>query len=106
MGRCTSMIDQRDCHSQSAKNPMRDEAFIELIRQVQAGSQEAAWDLVERYSDEIRRVVRRRLPQDLQAKFDSDDYVQATWLSVFRHRSRLVAYDQPHQFFALVATVA
>ena len=80
--------------------------FKDLIAQVRGGSQQAAWDLIEHYSPQIFRVVRRRLPPSLRRKFDSQDFVQAAWASVFAHRSRLVRFGRPQEFVAFMAAVA
>lgn len=82
------------------------EEFRALLTDVQAGSQEAAWTLVDRYSAQILRCVRRRLPTALRSKFDSDDYVQAVWLTVFNHRSRLARHASPAEFVAFIGEVA
>ena len=67
--------------------------FQLLIRQVREGSQEAAWDLIERYGNHIQRFVRRRLPSALRQKFDSEDFIQSAWASIFMKRSRLVRFQ-------------
>jgi RNA polymerase sigma factor (sigma-70 family) len=80
--------------------------FDELIARVRAGSQEAAWELIQNYSRQILRVVRRRMPDQLRRKFDSQDFVQAAWASVFAHRSRLDNMDGEGEFCAFLASVA
>ena len=80
--------------------------FEALIEGVRAGSQEAAWELIQNYSKQILRVVRRRMPNELRQKFDSQDFVQAAWASVFAHRSRLGALNNEGEFCAFLAGVA
>lgn len=80
--------------------------FSELMTRVRAGSEEAAWELIAQYGDLVFRVVRNRLPQNLRRAFDSEDFVQVAWASVFRHRSRLDRFDTAGDFIAFVATVA
>ncbi len=80
--------------------------FLVLLGRVQRGSEEAAWDLIQKFGPQILRVVRRRLPDVLRRKFDSQDFVQAAWASVFAHRSRLVRFTKSEQFVAYMATVA
>ncbi|MCO6456904.1 MAG: sigma-70 family RNA polymerase sigma factor [Pirellulaceae bacterium] len=80
--------------------------FERLIAEVRNGSQDAAWNLIEQYSPKIFRVVRRKLPDVLRQKFDSQDFVQAAWASVFAHRSRLDRLASPEEFIAFMAAVA
>jgi len=80
--------------------------FDRLIENVRTGSQEAAWELVERYSGKILRVVRRCLPDQMRSKFDSQDFLQATWHSVFQNASRLGGFEKAEEFTAFIAGVA
>jgi RNA polymerase sigma factor (sigma-70 family) len=81
-------------------------AFAALISRVRDGSQEAAWDLIAQYGDLVLRVVRRQLPSDMRKVFDSEDFVQAAWGTIFHHRSRLSRFGEPTEFIAFLATVA
>ena len=80
--------------------------FERMIREVQKGSQDAAWDLIELYGPQVLRVVRRRMPDSLRQKFDSQDFVQAAWASVFTHRSRLGRFTRSEEFIAYMAAIA
>ena len=80
--------------------------FDQLIEAVRGGSQDAAWELVRRYSNQILRVVRRRLPDPMRSKFDSQDFLQATGASVFENASRLGEFAEPAEFTAFIAGVA
>ena len=82
------------------------DSFGQIMQNVRNGSQEAAWDLIQQYGPQILRVVRRRMPDSLRRKFDSQDFVQAAWASVFTHRSRLVRFEHSGQFVAYMAAVA
>jgi hypothetical protein len=73
---------------------------------VRVGSQQAVGDLLADYGDLVLRVVRRRLPQTLRRLFDSHDFAQVVWGSIFRHRSRLNRFNTADEFVAFVATVA
>ena len=75
-------------------------AFDDLLEQVRAGSQEAAWDLIAYYGPKLRRIVRRRLPDSLRSKFDSIDFVQQAWKSVFLGRAKLDKIESEEQFLA------
>lgn len=80
--------------------------FRALIRRVRAGSQEAGWELVERYASHILRVVRRRLSREIRPKFDSMDFVQAVWMSFFNEPGKICSFDRPEALVAFLATVA
>jgi RNA polymerase sigma factor (sigma-70 family) len=80
--------------------------FKALMEQLRQGSQDAAWELVELYGGYIRRVVRRTLDQGLRPKFDSVDFVQAVWGSLFRHREQLDRFAGPENLIAFLARVA
>jgi RNA polymerase sigma factor (sigma-70 family) len=84
----------------------QDDDFRELIRQVREGSEDAAWALVERYGDRVQRAVRRSLNQRLRSKFDSLDFVQLVWSSLFRTRSRLDRFERPEELAAFLITMA
>src|SRR6478736_4128141 len=71
------------------ENSRSESEFAALIEQVRAGSQEAAWTLVEKYGRDVQRFVRRTLHQRLRSKFDSLDFVQIVWGSFFRAPDRL-----------------
>ncbi len=80
--------------------------FERTVDRIREGSQEAAWELVEQFSPYILRIVRRRLPERLRKKFDSQDFVQAVWASVFTNRSQLTRFHRSEEFVAFVAAVA
>ena len=80
--------------------------FATLVAQVREGSQEAAREMVEHYSPQILRVVRRSLCREIRNKFDSQDFVQAVWASLFTHREQLQEIETPAQLAALLGTMA
>ena len=80
--------------------------FCELMARVRDGSQDAAWELVARYSELVVRSVRKRLPDDLRRAFDSDDFAQIAWATFFRHPSRVSRLETPGEFVRFMATVA
>ena len=83
-----------------------EQEFSSLLEQVRQGSEEAAWDLIERYGEHILRVVRRSLHEDLRSKFDSHDFVQAVWVSFFNSRSKIVNFQTSDDLIRFLATVA
>lgn len=80
--------------------------FEQLIERVRAGSQDAAWELVDKYGRDVQRFVRRSLHQRLRAKFDSLDFVQIVWGSFFRAPDRLQGMEKAEQLVAYLATLA
>ena len=80
--------------------------FRLLMGRIREGSHEAAWELVERYGRDVQRFVRRSLHRQLRAKFDSLDFVQIVWGSVFRNPEQLRTMERPEQLIAFLATLA
>ncbi len=74
-----------------------DDDFCTLMRRVGEGSEDAAWELVTRYGEDIRRAVRRVLNVKLRPKFDSLDFVQLVWKSFFRVRGNCDRFQHPEQ---------
>jgi RNA polymerase sigma-70 factor (ECF subfamily) len=83
-----------------------DQNFRDLLRRVREGSEDAALELVEQYGDSIRRAVRRVLHQKLRSKFDSLDFVQIVWSSVFRSPGFLDRCTRPEDLAAYLVTMA
>jgi RNA polymerase sigma factor (sigma-70 family) len=84
----------------------QDSEFTTLLEEVRAGSQDAAWKLVERYGRDVQRFVRRSLNHRLRSKFDSLDFVQIVWGSFFRAPERLQGIERAEQLVAYLATLA
>lgn len=61
---------------------MDEMGFADLLARVKSGDEEATRDLLHRFEDEVRTMVRVRLPRALRSQFDSMDFVQAVWQSV------------------------
>jgi RNA polymerase sigma factor (sigma-70 family) len=57
--------------------------FAELMRQLAAGSREAADQLYRLYGKHVRRVIRHKLAPELRREFDSTDFLQDVWASYF-----------------------
>ncbi len=57
--------------------------FADLIARARAGDEAAVAALMGRFEPEVRTMVRVRLPRALRNQFDSMDFVQAVWKSVF-----------------------
>ncbi len=82
------------------------EEFRCLMQQVRGGSEEAAWELVSQFGEPIRRAVRRALNEKLRPKFDSVDFVQLVWSSLFRVREKLDRFDRPEELAAYLVAMA
>ncbi len=61
---------------------MNDEPLDQLLTQLAAGDPDAVEQVIRTYEPYLRMVVRRQLPQNLRAKFDSIDIVQSVWADV------------------------
>lgn len=62
---------------------MADPGFADLVRRSKEGDEEAIRALLAQFELEVRLAVRRRLPRILRTKFDSMDFVQTVWASIF-----------------------
>lgn len=62
---------------------MDDVDLAQRMNEAKRGDEAAVRELLYRFEDEVRMVVRRKLPQKLRSQFDSMDFVQTVWQSVF-----------------------
>ena len=85
---------------------MHNNEFRKLMDEVRAGSEYAAVQALELCGDHIYRAVRRKLNRALRPRFDSQDFVQAVWVSFFRHRSQVVKFEKPEELIAFLTRVA
>ena len=60
-----------------------DDEFSDLLRRAKAGDDAAIRDFLSQFEQEVRTMVRSRLPRKLRTQFDSTDFVQAVWQSFF-----------------------
>jgi len=84
----------------------RQPEFEQLLKELASGSEEAATRLVDLYSSNILRAVRRSLPRAIRPKIDSVDIFQSVWMSVLAKRTRLAQLDTPQRFVAYLAGTA
>lgn len=54
-----------------------------LIARARAGDDAAIREILSRFEDEVRMMVRGRLPRAMRSQFDSMDFTQAVWQSFF-----------------------
>lgn len=83
-------------------------SFVDLMRRVRAGDEEAAAELVRGYEPAIRRVVRIHMRDSrLRRVLDSTDVCQSV-LATFFVRANLGQYelDSPESLLKLLATIA
>ena len=103
------MISENDEFPKKAANDGPSEkssGFEVLIRRIGEGSDEAVWELLNRYSANILRVVRRHLPAELRPKVDSVDIVQSVWKSLLRKGEGFDHIASAEQFIGYIARVA
>ncbi|WZO95790.1 sigma-70 family RNA polymerase sigma factor [Isosphaeraceae bacterium EP7] len=62
---------------------MDDADFAGMISRARGGDDAAARELICRFEADVRTMVRVRLPKLLRNRFDSLDFTQAVWASVF-----------------------
>jgi RNA polymerase sigma factor (sigma-70 family) len=84
----------------------RDNEFRRLMERVRAGCPDAAREMYDRYSEHIRRVVRRRLHQRLRTQYDSIDFTHDVWASFFRTPREEFQFDDPKLLVKYLAQVA
>src|SRR5262249_16443166 len=83
-----------------------DPNFAELMERVRAGSQDAAWELIDRFGWQIHRVIRRTLDLRLRSQFDSTDFVQNVWMSFFRHPEAIRNFSSPRELASFLMAMA
>jgi RNA polymerase sigma-70 factor (ECF subfamily) len=62
--------------------------FLDLVERARDGDAAAIERLLRDFEPEVRLMVRIRLPRTLRDQFDSMDFVQAVWTSLFTGPSR------------------
>jgi len=86
---------------------MDDADFADLIDRARAGDDSAIAALLGRFEADVRTMVRIRLPRSLRNQFDSMDFVQAVWQSVFAGGGEEVgSFADARQFRGYLAGVA
>ena len=83
-----------------------DDEFGRLVRAWRAGSPDALGELFNRYSDPLRRVIRRRLSDKLRPQFDSLDFVQDVWASVVALPPERYTFTAPDDLIGFLLRVA
>lgn len=81
-------------------------SFAELMARIGNGSEEAVCELIENYSDTLRRAVRRRLKSDVRVKVESNDISQSVWCSFLAKRTELQTITTPEQLLEYLVGMA
>ncbi len=87
---------------------MRDghQEFHQLMQRLRAGSPDAAEELLDRYHDDLYRVVRRWLHRRLRTQFDSVDFLQSVWGSFFAIPPEQLQFASPAALRAFLIDLA
>ena len=84
---------------------MDDHAFEEFVAQARRGDPNASSELLRAFEQDVRQMVRLRLPKTLRSRFDSMDFVQAVWASFFSDDGGPERFDSPQHLRAFLAGV-
>lgn len=98
-------MDKSPINNRTSQND-RTVGFEVLIRRISEGSEDAVWEVLERYSTNILRVVRRHLPNELRPKIDSIDIVQSVWKSLLRKGDGFDHISSAEHFVGYIAACA
>lgn len=85
---------------------MDDADFHALLRDARSGDPSAVATLLRSFEDDVRLMVRARLPRVLRSQFDSMDFVQSIWKSVFATPRPDADFRDPGHFRGYLAGVA
>jgi len=80
--------------------------FLELIENLEDQQDWAVQELVDRYGAHILRVVRRHLGQKMRIRFDSEDFVQAVWATLFVKPTAFEHIENEAQLKAFLTQIA
>ena len=80
--------------------------FVELIEKLEHQQEGAVQEIVERYGSHILRVVRRHLGRHMRIRFDSEDFVQAVWATLFVKPTAFNHIETEAQLIAYLTQIA
>jgi RNA polymerase sigma factor (sigma-70 family) len=80
--------------------------FQRLLNRVQAGSDEAVEELIEVYGPLILLVTRGLLRKQFRARYDSQDFVQAVWATLFGMTAPWQRFAHPTDLAGFLTTLA
>src|SRR4051794_19983088 len=77
-----------------------------LLARVVGGSSGSECELVDRFTERLLAVARRRLPAKLRPRVDAEDIVQSVYRSFFRRLGRRqFNFDESHDLWRLLVTI-
>ena len=85
---------------------MNDCDFLALLELARHGDDQATSAILGAFEAEVRVMVRARLPKALRRRFETMDFVQAVWQSVFAGRGRVAEFANTGHFRGYLAGVA
>ncbi len=80
--------------------------FSETFGRACKGDEGALRELLEKYGDYLRRVIRHRLDERLRSRFDSLDFVQMVWASFFAEPNPLARFSSPEEMIRYLVSIA
>lgn len=80
--------------------------FEEIIKNLEHDREQAVQALVERYGNHVLRVVRRHLGRRMRIRFDSEDFLQAVWATLFVKPTAFEHIQNETQLQAYLAKIA
>lgn len=99
------MKTNEKCSADQSRS-LSDDGFEALLARIAKGSDAAMWELLDRYSRNILRAVRRRLAPNIRSKIDPEDIVQSVWKSFLRKRSQFELFTTSEGFIAYLVKMA
>ena len=80
--------------------------FVEMIENLEHHDEGAVQEIVDRYGNQILRVVRRHLGRRMRIRFDSQDFVQAVWATLFANPCAFRHVENESQLIGYLAQIA
>lgn len=99
-------IEQPYPSESNLRSQAKEASFEKLMQQLCQGSEEAAWEIFDRFAPHILRVIRASLPNEIRSKVDSVDLLNTLMGSLLIKRSYLSNIREPAQLFALLTKAA
>ncbi len=98
--------DDGSVSSKTSGARMDNQEFNALLARARAGDDDATATLLQAFEADVRLMVRHQLPRLLRSQFDSMDFVQAVWQSVFAGGGSNAEFDGSGHFRGYLAGVA
>lgn len=86
--------------------PKTDAEFHELMDRVLAGSEDAAQELFRDYEPYLIHAIRKHPGPRMRPRFDSLDFAQDVWASVFGENASRRVFQTPAEFVAFLTKLA